>query len=326
MKKQREDKVRNLRILEIDQVIRDGKYPNATKLCSMFEVSRSTIMRDLDFLRDRYSAPLEYDQERNGYYYSDPTFFIKSVMLSEGELFTVSVMMPLLEQYRNTPLENSFRNIVDKITAMLPDEVSVDSAFAARGIDFITGPLPKIDAEVFNKTLEGVKTRATMEFGYKKAGTGEFFPRRVDPYHVLCHKGNWYVLGFCHKHRSVRIFSLARMKDARCTGDFFRMPEGFNIRDYVDLSFGIWNNPGHEQKYELEFCSSLSNLVSERTWHATQEIKELENGCVRLSFVSNQPEEIFFWVLGFGGGVKVISPPELAERVKLEAEKILKNY
>lgn len=320
MKKQREDKVKSLRLLEIDRIIREGKYPNATKLCRIFEVSRSTVMRDLEFLRDRYNAPLEYAQERNGYYYSDPTFFIKSVMLSEGELFTVSVMMPLLEQYRNTPLEGSFKSIVDKITAMLPEEVSVNSGFAAKDIDFITGPLPKIEEEVFNNTFQAVKTRTSMEFSYHSC------TRKVDPYHVLCHKGGWYVLGYCHAKCDIRIFSLARMTNTRCTKEFFSMPENFNVKDYVDLSFGIWNNPGSEQKYELEFCSSLATLVSERIWHATQELEQLENGCVRLSFVSNQPEEILFWVLGFGGGVKVINPPELAERVRQEAEKILKKY
>ena len=95
LKKDREEKVKVFRILKIDEIIRCGKFPNASYLCKKFEVSRSTIMRDIDFLRDRYNAPLEYDEEKRGYYYTDPTFFIKSVMLSEGDLFAVSAVIPL---------------------------------------------------------------------------------------------------------------------------------------------------------------------------------------------------------------------------------------
>ena len=60
MAKIREDKVKSLRLLEIDRMIREGGYPNAPQLEKKFEVSRSTIMRDLEFLRERYNAPLEY--------------------------------------------------------------------------------------------------------------------------------------------------------------------------------------------------------------------------------------------------------------------------
>ena len=57
LKKDREEKVKVFRILKIDEIIRSGKFPNASYLCKKFEVSRSTIMRDIDFLRDRYNAP-----------------------------------------------------------------------------------------------------------------------------------------------------------------------------------------------------------------------------------------------------------------------------
>ncbi|MBR4160028.1 MAG: WYL domain-containing protein, partial [Spirochaetia bacterium] len=37
-------------------------------------------------------------------------------------------------------------------------------------------------------------------------------------------------------------------------------------------------------------------------------------------------QETLFWVLHFGSAVKVLSPPELADRVKQEAKKIAKQY
>ena len=64
-------------------------YPSVDELMNTHGVSRRTILRDIEFLRDRYDAPREYDTERKGYFYSGPTFMIRNVLLTEGELFTV---------------------------------------------------------------------------------------------------------------------------------------------------------------------------------------------------------------------------------------------
>ena len=89
-------------------------YPNTTQLCKELEVSRSTIMRDIAFLTDQYRAPLEYDAEHGGYHFTDKTFFVKREMLSEAELLTVATMLPLMDQYKNTPLEDSFKSVYEK--------------------------------------------------------------------------------------------------------------------------------------------------------------------------------------------------------------------
>jgi proteasome accessory factor B len=247
-------------------------------------------------------------------------------MLSEGELFTVSAIIPLLEQYKNTPLEASFKSIFQKITDMLPEEVSVNSAFAAGGIQFISDPLPNIDNVVFNTVFKAVKLHVSMDFLYCSLGKQEYTPRRLDPYQVICQKGNWYVIGYCHKAETVRIYSLARMKKISCTKKQFKVPDDFDIRKHVDPNFGVWNNPVAPVKVELLFAKEISTYILERTWHDGQKMKQNKDGSVYLSFKSNQMQETLFWVLHFGAAVKVLNPPELADRVKKEAKKILKSY
>ena len=51
-----------------------------------------TIQRDIEFMRDSLNAPIE--SGRQGYRYSEPNFFIKSIPLSEGEAFAITVMTP----------------------------------------------------------------------------------------------------------------------------------------------------------------------------------------------------------------------------------------
>ena len=103
--KKRDDIRRTTRIIQIDEMLRGGAFVGMDELVFKFGVNRRTVERDFERLRDEMNAPLEYDKTRKMYHYTDPTFSVPNVVLTEGEIFTVSTLMPLLEQYKNTPLE-----------------------------------------------------------------------------------------------------------------------------------------------------------------------------------------------------------------------------
>jgi len=323
---EREDKVKTLRLFQLAEYIRTANYPNARELCDYFEVSRSTIMRDIEFLQTRYNAPIEYDYFNKGYCYTDPTFMIKSVMLSEGELFTVSTLMPLMEQYKNTPLEATFRSIMTKMVEMMPNKVEVDSSFNTGNVQFIKDPLPEISEQIFNSIFEATRTGKTVYFNYRSISRQEYIGRSFDPYKVLCQKGNWYVIGYCHLHNRFNVYALSRMKDLKITTDSFEVKSDFNIKDYIDPEFGIWLSEKATKKIELLFSSQINTYILERTWHVNQECHQNEDGSVYLSFESNQLEETFHWVMSFGSEVQVLNPPELQQKVKEEIKKLTSLY
>ena len=322
---QRESKLPYNRISEIDRIIREGCYPNSTYLKDKLEVSRATISRDIEYLRDTLGAPLAYDKQKQGYYYTQDNFFVQNVMLSEGELFTVSTMIPLLEQYKNTPLESSFRNIMEKITGMLPDEVCVDSGFVDGELKFISDPLPKISEDVFKAMFEACKLHTTSEFFYRSINRQDYKLHSVNPYKILCQKGNWYIIGYSNDVGDIRVYALSRMKDPLLTGKKFKIPEDFKLEDYID-SLGVWNSREEVQSIELLFDKSVSTFILERNWHEDQEMSQNEDGSVLLKFKAKQLKQILYWVMSLGSSVKVLNPPLLKEMVKEEARSILNKY
>ena len=324
MEKQREDKVKALRLLQLEQLIKTLDYPNTTVLCKKLEVSRSTIMRDIAFLTDQYHAPIEYDSERKGYHFTDNTFFVKRGMLSEAELVTVATMLPLMEQYKNTPLESAFKSVFDKLSDMLPAEVKVDSSFI-NDVQFISDPLPKIDVEIFNGIFTSIRNKKTVQFGYRSIENTDWVPREFDPYKVICQKGNWYVFGFCHKHQKFMVYSLSRMKDLIIL-DEFNFIEDFEKHIHIDPNIGIWNNDVEPIKIELLFSKKINTNILERTWHKDQDCKQNDDGSVYLSFTSNQAQELKYWIMSFGSAVKVLSPETLREDIKKELLKSIENF
>jgi hypothetical protein len=59
------------RMLRIHQAIQKDAFPNCTRLAKDLGVSARTIQRDIDFMRDCLSLPLEYDAIQHGYFYSE---------------------------------------------------------------------------------------------------------------------------------------------------------------------------------------------------------------------------------------------------------------
>jgi predicted DNA-binding transcriptional regulator YafY len=62
---------------------------------------------------------------------------------------------------------------------------------------------------------------------------------------------------------------------------------------------------------EIEFTADAAPLVTETTWHHTQEVNQHPDGRVTLLFQVDGLEEILWWVLGWSGRARVIKPNEL---------------
>ena len=98
------------RIRRMVQMVREGadsgSLPNSTDFMNEFEISRRTVARDLDFLRDEERAPLAYDDARHGFRLTDETYTLSPVRISRKEAFSFGLARKLLAHYEGTPLHD----------------------------------------------------------------------------------------------------------------------------------------------------------------------------------------------------------------------------
>jgi predicted DNA-binding transcriptional regulator YafY len=92
------------RLLWAVQRLKSGKSLRATDLAREFEVAVRTAYRDLDFLRDEWRVPLEYDHHQGTYHLTEPVGSLPLVSLSQGELLAIYFAEKVLRQYRGTAL------------------------------------------------------------------------------------------------------------------------------------------------------------------------------------------------------------------------------
>lgn len=96
------------RIRRMVQMVREGAgtgyLANSGDFMKEFEVSRRTVARDLDFLRDEERAPLAYDDAQHGFRLTDETYTLPPVRISRKEAFSFGLARKLLAHYEGTPL------------------------------------------------------------------------------------------------------------------------------------------------------------------------------------------------------------------------------
>ena len=103
--------------------LRAGRSLKATDLAREFQVGVRTAYRDLDFLRDEFRAPIEYDRTRGTYLLTDATASLPPFMLSQGEVVGLFFAEKVLAQYRGTPYEADVESAFRKIQSLMPEEV-----------------------------------------------------------------------------------------------------------------------------------------------------------------------------------------------------------
>ncbi|BCV24326.1 YafY family protein [Gelria sp. Kuro-4] len=316
------------RLHKIDQLIRQKRYPNVPALSRCLEVSTRTIERDLEFLRDRLGAPLKYDFKRRGYFYTNDSFSMPRLKLTEGEVVALYLGQKLLCQYKGTPYEAAIARAFAKIQTLLPDGVEVDLAEVDEFLSFDVEPLRGEEealAACFQQLVQAIQGRETMDIIYYTASRNAQSRRLVDPYHLRCHQGAWYLIAYCHTRKEVRIFALDRIRSLRPTGHKFQPPADFSLKEYLGHSLGI-ERGGELRKVMISFDAVQARWIRERQWHPSQELTVLADGSLLFKVTVSGLEEVKRWVLGFGSHAEVLAPEELRRAVAREVALLAQKY
>ena len=309
----------------LDERLRNGAYPNAAQAAAHFEISRRTFCRDVEYMRLMLDAPIDYDRRRRGYYYTDSTFSLAAVKLTEGELFALFVAERVLRQYSGTPYGRELHTAFDKICRSLTDAVTVDLSSSGKLLSFDLGPLREPQAECFALVARALRDRVAIRIVYHTQSRDCDSERVVEPYHLHNHKGDWYLIAYCCARGQVRNFLLSRIREAALTEGPFEVPDAFSAEAYIGESFGI-EKGGRPVRVSVWFDAYEARWIREREWHPTQTIDEHDDGSLTIHFRAVGLAEIARWVLSYGEHAKVLRPKELRDRVAQSLSVALRSY
>jgi predicted DNA-binding transcriptional regulator YafY len=307
------------RIYYIDREIATGKYPNADTLADGYETSPSTIHRDIDYMRYSLDAPIEYDALYRGYYYTLKTFRLPARFAAAEDMLALGMAKSLLKLYRETPLYDSAKRLLDEITSPLTrnDTGHADKEpwYEKRVVVPQVASAP-VKPELWQIIIDGIRENHVITFDYRGMDDSDYKTRLVRPYQLLFQDGMWYLYGYSEEREAVRTFSLSRMENAALTNETFALPPDYDFFGKHDGSyFGVYL--GKEYRFKIRFSKDTARYIEERQWASDQKIEKSDMGDgITITFKSAQLKKVLWWVLSYGSGAFPLEPPELVKEWK----------
>ena len=261
------------RIMAIDRSIRDEEYPNADRLAERLEVSRRVIFNDREFMINRLGAPLEFDRNRGGWYYTDKTWVLPGMIVSEGELLAFFLSVEISKRFLGSSVESSLLSAVEKISKGVKGPVTVDLETLRSHYTF-SGPTCILSNEKILLDLQHAIThRQCIWMRYFTASRGEYTERKVMPYHMHNYQGDWFLIGFDTLRNDFRIFLVGRIEKWKVLPEMFERDETFSASDWIGNAFQLHGGSDVED-VSIWFGTKHAQFIRERRWHDTQRIEE----------------------------------------------------
>ncbi len=286
----------------------------APELAEKYGCSVRSIYRYIDDLTVS-GVPVDVARGSTGGIYISDTFKLpKGFFTKEEYARTRDAVLTLYEQTGDETLKSAY----DKLTVQMKSE-KYDGAISGNIlVDSGTWGDERKFSERLTLFERAIENCLTLDVDYVDR-EGERSRRTIYP-HLLVYKQNvWYVYAYCNKREAFRLFKLGRIRSAIETGETFeRIPFS---RDDIPLSF--WNL--EENNVDAKFEISADTLHFAEEWLGVDCVYE-ENGKYYADVTLPDDELLVGNILSAGAGFCVLSPESLKERVKQEAQNILRKY
>ncbi|MBQ7178582.1 MAG: WYL domain-containing protein [Victivallales bacterium] len=320
---------KGLRLLKIVSELKKGNYPNSTTLIEIlrreendngkpFAVSARTIMRDIEDLKEKFGAPIEFDSNANGYFLGNKDWSLPVIPTFEEDFTSMAILgTRLAEDIVPEPVRQSIDEAIDKTLATngcdFFDDAMIDTMLCASGMKSF------IDPEVF-KMLFGCWRKGKVVSIQYRDPQGKTSEAMLEPHIIAFHKGNWYVKGYLYNTKEVRVFACQRITDVKP----FKKNTGGEL---IDATFqhdrkllaetrkkGLFIYP-KISGVKLHCDASIAFYIYEQQHLFKSKIDRQADGSLILTLNPTVEHDLIRWILGEAGRIQVLEPLCLREKI-----------
>lgn len=312
------------RLLQLDELIRSERRYTQASLAEALEVSDRTIRTYLDFMQDRLDAPIEKDRQR-GYYYTDSEWQLQNIYLSQGELFAITLGAGMLKTYSKSVYVKELESGIARLAQRLPQKNWYNfQNLVNEQVLFRAGAEIDLEPQVWHDLETACRQKRSVKINYYTAGRNAYSERIINPYILHFSRGNPIVTGYCHNREEPRWFRVDRIKSLELLQETFEDPDFDREAHFADVF--QHEAGGIPTAISIWFDAVTAPYIRERRWHPSQQIEEHEDGSLTLNFVARGLQEVKRWVLYYGKGAVIKSPPELIKLIKEDISAMYQQY
>lgn len=248
----------------------------------------------------------------------DPVTALSFVMIKE---FLASAMPPAV--VRN--IESHFsqaQSILSETSRGWPDKVGLLSR---------SQPLnpPQIESEVFDTVYDGLLRGKRFSAEYRRRGENSLESYTVNPLGIVLLDSVIYLvctLWDYNQLKDIKQLALHRIVSAEKTDEDGLIPQGFNLKTYIDSGAFSYVQSQETLCLSVLFDRSVALHLQETPLSQDQTITDIDTDTVRVRATVLDTAQLRWWLLGFGDKIEVEGPDFLREEFRAVSKKMAGKY
>ncbi|RQU41705.1 transcriptional regulator [Burkholderia cenocepacia] len=285
------------------------------QLMDEFEVSRATMKRDIEFLRDRFGCPVRYDAKAKGYVIDSETgrpFELPGVWFNAPEILALLTMLRLVEGVEPGLLDEHLTPLKARLRSMLA-EGAVSADGVEQKVKIIHFAARKVSPKHFQIVAGALLDCRRIRLRYWKRETQERTTRDVSPLHLVHYRENWFLDAWCHLRNGIRTFSLEAIEAVEMLDEVAQQVSQDELKEHFEGGYGIFAG-APRFRARLKFSAARAQWVASEQWHPDQSSRTLDDGTYLLEVPYSDDQELLMDLLRHAPEVEVLHPPELRRR------------
>lgn len=307
---------RSERFYKIDNLLRGGQSVSFAKMMDALGISRAQLKRDLDYMRTRFNAPIEYDRESNGYRFgkplAGPRYELPGLWFNAGEAYALLSMHSLLDELQPGLLAPHVAPLQERLRAILGGEPAWDDI--RHRIRVFSPERRDAPAAHFGTVALAVLRRLRLWIRHYNRKNDRETGREISPQRLVHYRGNWYVDAWCHLREDLRSFAVDALRAVELRDQRAKDVAAAKLDEHLGSGYGIFAG-GKVQWAVLRFTPQAARWVSAQEWHPKQRSRTEKDGSYVLELPYAEDRELVMEILRHGPDVEVLAPGSLRQRV-----------
>lgn len=312
------------RQLQLRKWLLAGRRFNASEAAHELEVSRRTIMQDLEHMR-AFGHAIDYNVQTGSYELTEASGELPVAQIRRSELAAIELAQNVLEQFGAAPMAEAIERLAHRVRELMPDLLDTDLGSFSPSLSILRGPAPEEPLPWLEAFSTYINETRTVRMRYYTMYRDRESERLVDPYRLVSRDGRGYLIAWCHKREDVLIFRMDRIRSAEPTDAFFDVPGDFDLENFLGSMFGMFRDR-EPFTVKVRFSPWVARWIKEDRWHASQVMTDLPDGSLQVDLEVMGEVDVRRWILSFGGDAEVLEPDFLRRAVAYEVDKLAATY
>jgi len=312
---------RTERFYRIQQLLEQRLSVSSDALKGELQISRATLHRDIEYLRDRLGMPIVWDAGVRAYKLRrsngrDQRFHLPGLWLNSAEISGLVALGELIEQVDPSGVIGTHvKPLRDRLAAILASLGVRPGEFGRRIRLLSLGNRAGAQGH-FPTVAHATLARRRIVLDYCTRGRDERLRREVSPQRIVHYRQNWYLDTWCHLRDGLRSFALDAMLGVEATDTAAIEVPDAELDAFFSEGYGMFSGVHPVQWAVLRFSPARARWVANECWHLQQRGEFTSLGEYLLHVPYTMDEELVGDILRHGTEVEVMSPPALRARVR----------